>query len=45
MAADPSSDKALAVTNWTDVSRTLYYNLPFGSKVFLIDKRDERFSR
>ena len=45
MAADPSSDKALAVTNWTDVSRTLYYNLPFGSKAFLIDKRDERFSR
>ncbi|HUI46035.1 MAG TPA: glycosyltransferase family 39 protein [Nitrospirota bacterium] len=45
MAADPSSTKALAVTNWTDVSRTMYYNLPFGSKVFLIDKRDERFSR
>ncbi len=45
LAADPSSDKALAVTNWTDVSRTLYYNLPFGSRVFLIDKHDERFSR
>ncbi len=45
MTADPSPDKALAVTNWTDVSRTLYYNLSFGSKVFLIDKHDERFSR
>ncbi len=45
MTTDPSPDKALAVTNWTDVSRTLYYNLPFGSKVFLIDKHDERFSR
>ncbi|HXY54572.1 MAG TPA: glycosyltransferase family 39 protein [Nitrospirota bacterium] len=45
MAKDPSSDKALAVLNWTDVSRTLYYNLPFGSKVFLVDKHDERFSR
>ena len=44
MAADTSSDKALAVTNWTDVDRTLYYNLPFGSTVFLIDKGDERFS-
>ncbi len=45
LAADPSSDKALAVTNWTDVSRTLYYNLPYGSTVFLIDTHDERFSR
>jgi 4-amino-4-deoxy-L-arabinose transferase-like glycosyltransferase len=45
MATDASSDKALAVTNWTDVSRTLYYNLPFGNKVFLINKHDQRFSR
>jgi len=45
LARDPSSDKALAVTNWTDVSRALYYNLPFGSTVFLIDKHDERYSR
>ena len=45
LTADPSYNKALAVTNWTDVSRTLYYNLPFGNKVFLVDKHDERFSR
>ena len=44
VTADPSAGKAIAVTNWTDVDRTLYYNLPFGNKVFLID-HDGRFSR
>jgi len=45
IAENPSSDKALAVTNWTDVSRTLYYNLPYGSSMFFIDENDDWFYR
>jgi 4-amino-4-deoxy-L-arabinose transferase-like glycosyltransferase len=45
LAKDPSSNKALAVTNWTEVSRTIYYNAPYGSRVFLISDSSERFSR
>jgi 4-amino-4-deoxy-L-arabinose transferase-like glycosyltransferase len=41
---DPSDKKALAVTNWTDVSRTMYYNLPYDSQVVLADKLDERYT-
>ncbi len=44
LAEDPSSDKALAVTHWTAVSRTLYYDLPYGSRLFLIAPKTERFS-
>ncbi len=42
---DPSPAKALGVTNWTETSRTLYYNRPFGTKVFLIGDGVERYSR
>jgi 4-amino-4-deoxy-L-arabinose transferase-like glycosyltransferase len=45
LAADPSPSKALGVTNWTETSRTLYYNQPFGSKVFLIGDGQERYSQ
>ena len=43
MAENPSSEKALAVLNWTDVSRTMYYSIPYKTRVFLIDNNDERF--
>jgi hypothetical protein len=45
LAKDPSLNKALAVTNWTEVSRTIYYNAPYSSRVFLIGDKEERFSR
>jgi 4-amino-4-deoxy-L-arabinose transferase-like glycosyltransferase len=35
--------KALAVTNWSQASRVLYYSAPFGSEVFLADKRRDQF--
>lgn len=44
LAEDASSEKALAVTHWTAVSRTLYYNLPYGTRLFLIPPNTERFS-
>jgi hypothetical protein len=40
---DPAPRKALAVTNWTYVSRTMYYDTPYKSSVFLIGNDDERF--
>ncbi len=45
LAKDPSPNKALGVTNWTETSRTLYYNRPFGSRLFLIGDGEERYSR
>ncbi len=45
LAADPSPSKALGVTNWTETSRTLYYNRSFGSPVYLIGDGQERYSR
>jgi 4-amino-4-deoxy-L-arabinose transferase-like glycosyltransferase len=35
--------QALAVTNWTLGSRMIYYALPFGAEVFVIDKRVDQF--
>jgi hypothetical protein len=35
--------KALAVSNWTEGSRVMYYNLPFGHEVFVIDDRKDQF--
>jgi 4-amino-4-deoxy-L-arabinose transferase-like glycosyltransferase len=36
-------NEAIAVTNWSLASRAIYYNLPYKSDVFLIDKRDDQF--
>lgn len=35
--------RALAVTNWTMGSRTMYYNLPYGNEVFVLDLRQDQF--
>ncbi|KQC06505.1 MAG: hypothetical protein APR62_07800 [Smithella sp. SDB] len=35
--------KAIAVSNWTMGSRTMYYNLPYKNEVFVIDKRQDQF--
>ena len=35
--------KALAVTNWTMGSRVMYYNLPYGHEVFVLDFRQDQF--
>ncbi len=44
LARDPSTSKALAVSNWTEASRTIYYDLPYGSTVFVIGGGQERYS-
>ncbi len=36
-------DEAIAVTNWSLASRAIYYNLPYKSDVFLIDRRNDQF--
>lgn len=38
-----AAPKAIAVSNWTMGSRTMYYNLPYKSEVFVIDKRQDQF--
>ncbi len=43
LAQDPAPNKAIAVTNWTYVSRTMYYDIPYKSRVFLLGNADERF--
>jgi uncharacterized membrane protein len=35
--------KAIAVTNWTMGSRVMYYNLPYGHDVFVLDLRQDQF--
>jgi len=35
--------RALAVTNWTMGSRVMYYNLPYGHDVFVLDARQDQF--
>jgi hypothetical protein len=35
--------RALAVTNWSQASRVLYYSAPFDSEVFLADQRRDQF--
>lgn len=38
-----SRPKAIAVTNWTMGSRVMYYNLPYGHEVFVMDSRQDQF--
>lgn len=41
---NPSSrPKAIAVTNWTMGSRVMYYNIPYGHDVFIMDARQDQF--
>ncbi len=40
---NPRSPKALAVTNWTMGSRVMYYSLPYGNEIFVIDERRDQF--
>jgi hypothetical protein len=35
--------KAIAASNWTMGSRTMYYNLPYKNEVFVIDNRQDQF--
>ncbi len=35
--------KAIAVSNWTMGSRTMYYSLPYRNDVFVIDDRQDQF--
>jgi hypothetical protein len=35
--------KALAVTNWTMGSRVMYYDIPYGHDVFVMDQRKDQF--
>ena len=35
--------KAIAVSNWTMGSRTMYYSIMYGNKVFVIDDRKDQF--
>lgn len=38
-----SRPKAVAVTNWTMGSRVMYYGLPYGQDVFVMDSRPDQF--
>ncbi|MEE9911111.1 MAG: glycosyltransferase family 39 protein [Deltaproteobacteria bacterium] len=38
-----SRPKALAVTNWTMGSRVIYYSIPYGHDVFVMDLRRDQF--
>jgi len=38
-----AAPKAIAVTNWTMGSRSMYYSQPYGNEVFVIDKRKDQF--
>lgn len=35
--------RALAVTNWTMGSRMIYYSIPYGREVFVLDRRFDQF--
>ncbi len=37
------SENAIAVTNWTMGSRTMYYSMPYDNKVFVLDSRKDQF--
>jgi hypothetical protein len=39
-----AAPKAIAVTNWTMGSRTMYYSLPYKNEVFVIDNRKDQFA-
>jgi hypothetical protein len=38
-----TAPKAIAVSNWTMGSRTMYYSLPYKNEVFVIDNRQDQF--
>ena len=38
-----AAPKAIAVSNWTMGSRTMYYSLPYKNEVFVIDNRQDQF--
>lgn len=38
-----SRPKALVITNWTMGSRAMYYNMPYGHEVFVLDLRQDQF--
>ena len=38
-----AAPKALAVSNWTMGSRVMYYSLPYGREVFVVDDRKDQF--
>ena len=38
-----AAPKAIAVSNWTMGSRTMYYNLPYKNEVFVMDNRQDQF--
>jgi hypothetical protein len=38
-----AAHKAIAVSNWTMGSRTMYYSLPYMNEVFVIDNRKDQF--
>jgi hypothetical protein len=40
---EESAKKAIAVTNWTMGSRTMYYSMPYDNKVFVLDFRKDQF--
>ena len=39
----PAPRRAVAVTNWTMGSRMIYYSLPYGREVFVLDNRPDQF--
>ncbi len=41
--AAPAPRRAMAVTNWTMGSRMIYYSLPYGREVFVLDNRPDQF--
>lgn len=43
LAEVPGTSKGLAVMNWTQGSRARYYDLPYGSPVFVLDDRTDQF--
>jgi 4-amino-4-deoxy-L-arabinose transferase-like glycosyltransferase len=42
-AIQNDANASLAVTNWTLASRAIFYNHPYKSKVYLIDRRKDQF--
>jgi 4-amino-4-deoxy-L-arabinose transferase-like glycosyltransferase len=44
LKANSNPKEALAVTEWTQASRMIYYSLPYHDKVFVIDRRKDQFN-
>jgi len=38
-----SRPKAIAVSNWTEGSRVMYYDMPYGHEIFILDDRQDQF--